>query len=322
MVEIAFIALGSNLGDRHRFLELALEEIDRLPHTSTIAATRAEETEPLGEIPQPRYLNQMIALRTELSPEDLLEHLLRIERVAGRTRGKRWESRTLDLDIVAFGNRSVRSDLLTLPHPGLADRDFWKRQMAELERGLPAPVLRTGAGDLELPRWARVSPDRAEHIVRVVDLLMTWSSAMELPAEERDAWRDAGLWHDSLRDAAEDELRRIVPWHPGPANILHGPAAAERLRLDGETREAVLEAIRDHTVGNAGWERTGRALYMADFLEPGRDFLNTEREALAAAVPWDFEDTFRRAVLLRTEWSESNRKDLAPQTIELRSAVS
>ena len=73
------------------------------------------------------------------------------------------------------------------------------------------------------------------------------------------------------------ELRRLVPDAPWPVNVLHGPAAAARLQAEGETRASVLEAIRWHTLGWADWDRTGRALYMADFLEPGRSFSPGDR---------------------------------------------
>src|SRR4029078_6026227 len=87
---------------------------------------------------------------------------------------------------------------------------------------------------------------------------------------EAQAWIDAGAWHDSLRDAEEDELREITGDTTTPEGLLHGPAAAIRLEKDGEKRRHVLDAIRYHTVGSPDWERTGRALYMADYLGAGR----------------------------------------------------
>src|SRR5688500_17513514 len=123
---------------------------------------------------------------------------------------------------------------------------------------------------IELPAWARVSPSRAAHIERVTDLLESWSSAMSLDQGSAQRWRDAGQWHDALRDAPEHELRALLDDHDTPGPLLHGPAAARRLRDDGEPRVDVLEAIAHHTVGSVDWNRTGRALYMADYLEPGR----------------------------------------------------
>jgi 2-amino-4-hydroxy-6-hydroxymethyldihydropteridine diphosphokinase len=92
-----------------------------------------EETEPFGPPGQARYLNQMLAIETTLSPHELLAELHAIERRAGRERRVRWGPRTLDLDIVRFGARDIRDDRLTVPHPGLHDRDFWQREVAVLE---------------------------------------------------------------------------------------------------------------------------------------------------------------------------------------------
>ena len=103
-------------------------------------------------------------------------------------------------------------------------------------------------------------------IGRVTSLLRAWGAAMRLPAAEARAWLDAGMWHDSLRDAPEEELRMITNDATSPGGLLHGPAAAIRLAKDGEKRRDVLDAIRYHTVGSAEWGRTGRALYMADYL--------------------------------------------------------
>jgi 2-amino-4-hydroxy-6-hydroxymethyldihydropteridine diphosphokinase len=131
--EVAYVALGSNLGDREAHLSFARQALAELPETRLLAESSIEETEPLGGLAQPRYLNQMVALETALEPETLLKHLQSIERAAGRVRVERWASRTLDLDIVRFGSRVIRDPALTIPHPGLADRAFWQREVAELD---------------------------------------------------------------------------------------------------------------------------------------------------------------------------------------------
>ena len=97
-----------------------------------VGATQIEETEPLGGRAQPPYLNQMLAVETTLDPMALLSQLHAIESDAGRRRGERWTSRTLDLDIVRFADRVVNTPALVIPHPGLADRPFWQRELAEL----------------------------------------------------------------------------------------------------------------------------------------------------------------------------------------------
>lgn len=132
MSEIAYIALGSNLGDRHRYLDHAREAIAAIPGCRVVGASRVEETRPLGGLAQPPYLNQMLAVETTLDPPGLLARLQDIEAEAGRVRGGRWASRTLDLDIVLFDDRVMSTSELIIPHPGLADRPFWQRELAEL----------------------------------------------------------------------------------------------------------------------------------------------------------------------------------------------
>ena len=128
------MALGSNLGVREDYLAAARAGLAALPDTSLLRASSIEETAPLGDMDQPPYLNQMVLLETRLDPRRLLDECQRIERAAGRVRtsGERWAPRTLDLDIVLFGDRLVSEPGLTIPHPGLPWRDFWQRELAEL----------------------------------------------------------------------------------------------------------------------------------------------------------------------------------------------
>jgi 2-amino-4-hydroxy-6-hydroxymethyldihydropteridine diphosphokinase len=178
----------------------------------------------------------------------------------------------------------------------------------------------TASSGVQLPSWARVSPRRQAHIERVTALLDDWARVLQLPDEEARAWHDAGAWHDALRDADPDELRR---WAGAdrPLTMLHGPAAAARLAREGETRQGVLDAVRWHTSGYAEWDRTGRALYLADFLEPGRPFLREERAHLAARVPADFDDVFRSVVRMRLEWTLREGKPIFPETVALWNRV-
>ena len=132
MIDTAYIALGSNVGDRAGYLSRARAAIGALPDTHIVAESAIEETAPLGSVAQGPYLNQMIAVETALSPTQLLEHLLRIETREGRTRAVRWGPRTLDLDIVCFDEQTVNEPGLRVPHPELPNRDFWRRELAEL----------------------------------------------------------------------------------------------------------------------------------------------------------------------------------------------
>lgn len=132
MLDVAYIALGSNIGDRAAYLARARTALASLPGSRLIAESRIEETEPVGPVAQEKYLNQMIALETTLPPRTLLAHLLEIEAAEGRTRDVRWGPRTLDLDIVSFETQAVDDPDLHVPHTELPNRDFWRRELAEL----------------------------------------------------------------------------------------------------------------------------------------------------------------------------------------------
>ena len=164
--------------------------------------------------------------------------------------------------------------------------------------------------EASLPDWAVVTQTRRGHVARVVALLAHWAATMKLSSAELKAWLDAGAWHDALRDEAEPTLRAMTGDHDRPVGMLHGPAAALR-----------LEAIQCHTVGNARWSRTGRALYMADFLEPGRTFMQADRAFLAERVPDAFDAVFRQVVRMRIEWVLREGKGLSNETVELWNSV-
>ena len=129
----AWIAAGSNLGDRASRLATARAALAATPGIRMVRATPAEETAPLGGLEQPAYLNLMMLVRTTMEPHRLLETCHSLERAAGRERGERWCSRTLDLDLVRYGDLLCDTPSLTLPHPGLRDRAFWAREIAQLE---------------------------------------------------------------------------------------------------------------------------------------------------------------------------------------------
>lgn len=172
-----------------------------------------------------------------------------------------------------------------------------------------------------LPDWAQVTEKRRGHIIRVTSLLDTWAASMRVSDEERRAWHDVGLWHDALKDAPEDEQRALVGVSTYEPAMLHGPAAAALLERRGERRPDVLDAIRFHTVGSTTWARTGRALYMADFLEPGRNFSRVDRAFLARQVPHDFDGVFRQVVRMRIEWTVREGHTIFPETVHLWNAV-
>jgi 2-amino-4-hydroxy-6-hydroxymethyldihydropteridine diphosphokinase len=182
----------------------------------------------------------------------------------------------------------------------------------------------TPAPGPQLPSWAQVGERRRGHIARVTELLDGWAAEMSLSAADAQAWHDAGRWHDALRDAPDLELREMVRgthFAESPAGVLHGPAAAARLQREGEIRDGVLLAVRWHTIGNASWDHTGRALFMADFLEPGRGFMRQDRAFLASLLPRDFDGVFRQVVRMRLEWTLREGKPLFPESIVLWNSV-
>src|SRR5579871_2805546 len=140
--ELAFVALGSNVGDRLGYLDAARRALASLPDTEMVSTSDIEETAPVGPVDQPAFLNQMVALRTSLEPAALLARLQEIERVNGRVRDQRWGPRTLDLDIVRFGDRHIDTPTLVVPHPELPHRAFWQRELDQLSAGLHAAERR------------------------------------------------------------------------------------------------------------------------------------------------------------------------------------
>ena len=174
---------------------------------------------------------------------------------------------------------------------------------------------------LALPAWAAVTPRRMEHIARVTALLEQWAAELQLPAAEAEAWRDAGRLHDALRDLDEPALRALTDDVVSDVNVLHGPAAAARLTAEGERRPDLLDAVRHHTLGSPTWGRVGRALYMADYLEPGRKFAQADRAFLVVHAPHDFDGVFRQVVRQRLEWTLREGKPLHPTTVAMWNAV-
>ena len=132
MTDVAYIALGSNLGNRELALARARAAIAAIRDTRLIAASEVEETDAIGPVPQGKFLNQMVAVSTTLPPRTLLAALHRIERAAGRVRAVKWGPRTLDLDIVMLEGKQYSDEALVIPHPELPNRDFWQRELVEL----------------------------------------------------------------------------------------------------------------------------------------------------------------------------------------------
>jgi len=137
----AFVGIGSNLGEPERQIAEALELLRAEDGIEVVAVSSLQETEPVGYRNQPNFLNGAAALETELSPRELLTRLLEIERRLGRERGAgpRFGPRTIDLDLLLYGDETVDEPGLTVPHPRLAERRFALEPLAELDPSLEIP---------------------------------------------------------------------------------------------------------------------------------------------------------------------------------------
>jgi len=144
---ICYIGLGSNLGDRAGNLRKALRALAETEGITLMECSSVYETEPVGVTDQPRFLNMVTRICCELSPHELLAQCQRIEQLLHRTPTKRWGPRTIDLDILLFGDISVSSDELTIPHPRMHERQFVLVPLAEIAADV---VLATGerVGDM------------------------------------------------------------------------------------------------------------------------------------------------------------------------------
>ena len=137
---LAYVGLGANLGDREGTIRAAVAELPGVVAVSTL-----RETDPVGITDQPRFLNGVAALETRLAPRELLDVLLAVERLLGRERGQRWGPRTIDLDLLLYGDDVIDEAGLTIPHPRLHERRFVLEPLAELAPELVIP----GRGRLE-----------------------------------------------------------------------------------------------------------------------------------------------------------------------------
>jgi len=144
-VTIAYVGLGANLGAREETLRRAVELLGAADGVDVLAVSQLRETEPVGVVDQPPFLNGAVAIETARAPRDLLDLLLEIERSLGRVREERWGPRTIDLDLLLYGQEFVDEPGLRVPHPRVHERRFALEPLAELQP------------DLEVPGWGKVS---------------------------------------------------------------------------------------------------------------------------------------------------------------------
>ncbi|MDQ3388546.1 MAG: HD domain-containing protein [Gemmatimonadota bacterium] len=172
-----------------------------------------------------------------------------------------------------------------------------------------------------LPDWAAASPRRREHISRVAALMAEWADLIAVQDEDRARWIAAAWLHDVLRDEDPDTLRAELtePFRSFPGSLLHGPAAAERLR--GIADEELLQAIRYHTLGHPSFRTLGKALYLADFLEPGREFRSEWRAELRVRVPREMDAVLLEVVAARIERLLGLREPIRSETAAFWSSL-
>lgn len=137
----AYIGLGSNLDNPEQQILRAFSELDELPATRLVARSSLYLSPPMGPAGQPDYINAVARLETASPAEELLQAIQQIEQAHDRQRGEHWGPRTLDLDLLLYAQQQIRTETLTVPHPGIAERSFVLYPLAELNAALQIPGL-------------------------------------------------------------------------------------------------------------------------------------------------------------------------------------
>ena len=145
---LTYIGLGSNLGNREDHINSALKMLAEVSDIEVARVSELIETTPLAQAEQPEYLNAVAELKTTLRPEDLFKTLVNIETALGRIRQKKWSSRTIDLDILLFGQEVIDSPRLTVPHPQMHLRSFVLKGLCRLNSDLTHPVIKESVSEL------------------------------------------------------------------------------------------------------------------------------------------------------------------------------
>jgi len=170
-----------------------------------------------------------------------------------------------------------------------------------------------------LPDWAVARKKRRAHMARVAELLREWSEVRGDDPLNVERWSAVGYLHDALRDADPDKLRGALstPLDQLPDEVIHGPAAADRLRLAGVTDEPLLTAIAFHSLGSPDFDDIGKALYVADFLEPGRKIQPKWRARLRTEMPGGLDAVARAVVRKRIQFLVKKWRPVPLETLGL-----
>ena len=139
MSKTAFVGIGSNLGDREGNLRRAVELLSAEDGIDIVSVSEIRETDPVGPVEQAPFLNGAVRIETDLAPRELLQRLLGVEQRLGRVREERWGPRTIDLDLLLYGDEVVDEPGLTVPHPRLHERRFALEPLSDLAPGLEIP---------------------------------------------------------------------------------------------------------------------------------------------------------------------------------------
>jgi 2-amino-4-hydroxy-6-hydroxymethyldihydropteridine diphosphokinase len=142
MVNYAYVALGSNMGNRLQYLYKAIKKLDEHEQISVVQTSSIYETDPVGYVNQDKFLNMVIKIQTSLSPFALLDVTQKIELDLGRKREVRWGPRTLDLDILLYNHENIETEQLTIPHPRMVERAFVLVPLFELDADIRIPNIK------------------------------------------------------------------------------------------------------------------------------------------------------------------------------------
>lgn len=174
-----------------------------------------------------------------------------------------------------------------------------------------------------LPDWGVVSSPRYQHMTRVSSLLGKWTESLDLPEVDAIRWRASGYLHDALREYDPETLRSEVSdgFKGWPSDMLHGPAAAERLGSSGVIDDELVLAITYHSLGHPSLNRLGRALYSADFLEPGRMFRVNWCKSLRERMPEQLDEVTAEIVAARINHAAENGMKIYRESIGFQNVL-